>query len=372
MAHMTARMSNLAEDVVGVGAGVEAGAAAVGERLRLALICRTTVTTAATTENLCLSVDVAEDVGVAEGVGNVGVVEPTLGCLAGGAVVESSSGCAAVGDVSVVELLSRCVAEAVGAVVVDVGVALDDHYHRSINGRPFSRQNESVCISGDETLGDKTLDQIPPRRPIASSVDLLAPLGSTWSSIDLWTSSHAPIARHAFGRKSEFWVRRRTLLLVCAAAKAKSPFPSSRVVLLNRKRIGLGKRTQPRNSDGMHEPTTLSFRSALKGPISNYLSSVASRSYASTEPLPISWAPSFPTPGMSPALPSFTSLTVITRSSDAKKSFLLALTVHPSSAPAFSACSRILSSTTTPTSTSSTKRAVDGRGLYVPLPVQAA
>ena len=85
MAHMTARTSNLAEDVVRVGAGVEAGAAAVGERLRLALICRTTVTTAATTENLCLSVDVAEDVGVAEGVGDVGVVEPTLGCLAGGA-----------------------------------------------------------------------------------------------------------------------------------------------------------------------------------------------------------------------------------------------------------------------------------------------
>jgi len=146
--------------------------------------------------------------------------------------------------------------------------------------------------------------------------------------------------------------------IVCAAARAKSLFPSSRVVHLNRKRIGLDKRTQPRNSDGMHEPTTLSFRSALKGPISNYLSSVASRSYASTEPLPISWAPSFPTPGMSPALPSFTSLTVITRSSDAKKSFLLALTVHPSSARAFSACSRILSSSTTPTSTSSIKRAV--------------
>ena len=253
MAHMTARMSNLAEDVVGVGAGVEAGAAAlgerragveagaaaVGERPRLALMCRTTVTIAATTENLCLSVDVAEDVGVAEGVGDVGVVEPTLGCLAGGAMVEPSSGCAAVGDVGVVELLSRCVAEAVGAVAVDVGVALDDHYHRSINGRPISRQNESVCISGDKTLGDKTLDQIPPRRPIASSVDLLAPLGSTWSSIDSWTLSHAPIARHAFGRKSELWVRRRTLLLVCAAAKAKSLFPSSRVVHLNKRSIGL-------------------------------------------------------------------------------------------------------------------------------------
>ena len=139
-------MSNLAEDVVGVGAGVEAGAAAVGERLRLALICRTTVTTAATTENLCLSVDVAEDVGVAEGVGNVGVVEPTLGCLAGGAVVEPSSGCAAVGDVSVVELLSRCVAEAVGAVVVDVGVALDDHYPGASTGG-HSRGRTRACAS---------------------------------------------------------------------------------------------------------------------------------------------------------------------------------------------------------------------------------
>ena len=96
-------MSNLAEDVVGVGAGVKAGAAAVGERQRLALIGRTTVTTAATTENLCLSVDVAEDVGVAEGVGDVGVVEPTLGCVAevGVAVGEPSLGCAAVGDLGV-------------------------------------------------------------------------------------------------------------------------------------------------------------------------------------------------------------------------------------------------------------------------------
>ena len=246
MADMTARTSNLADDVVGVEAGVEAGAAAAGERLRLALICRTTVTTAATTENLCLSVDVAEDVGVAEGVGDVGVVKPTLGCLAGEGVVEPSSGCAAVGDVGVVELLSRCVAVAVavGTVGVHLGVALDDHYHRSINGRPISRQNESVCISGGETLG-----QIPPRRPIGSSVGLLAPLGSAWRSIDSWRSSHAAIARRAFGRKSECWVRRRTRLLVCAAARAKSLFPSSRVVHLNRKRIGLDKRTQPRNSD---------------------------------------------------------------------------------------------------------------------------
>ena len=82
--------------------------------------------------------------------------------------MEPSSGCAAVGDVGVVELLSRCVAVAVavGTVGVDVGVALDDHYHRSINGRPISRQNESVCISGDKTLGDKTLDQIPRQRPL--------------------------------------------------------------------------------------------------------------------------------------------------------------------------------------------------------------
>ena len=100
MAHMTARTSNLAEDVVGVGAGVEAGAGAVGERRRLRLMSRTT---AATTEKLCLSVDVAEDVGVAEGMGDVGVVEPTLGCVAevGVAVGEPSLGCAAVGDVGV-------------------------------------------------------------------------------------------------------------------------------------------------------------------------------------------------------------------------------------------------------------------------------
>ena len=53
MAHMTARTTNLAEDVVGAGAGVEAGveagAGAVGERRRLRLMSRTTVTTAATT-----------------------------------------------------------------------------------------------------------------------------------------------------------------------------------------------------------------------------------------------------------------------------------------------------------------------------------
>jgi len=121
------------------------------------------VTIAATTENLCLSVDVAEECGVAEGVGNVGVVEPILGCLAGEGMVEPSSRCAAVGNVGVVELLSRCVAVAVavavavGAVTVDVGVALDEDYHRSINGRPISRQNESVGITGGETL-----DQIPP------------------------------------------------------------------------------------------------------------------------------------------------------------------------------------------------------------------
>jgi hypothetical protein len=97
-------MSNIAEDAVVIGAGVEAGAGAAEERVRLALMCRTTVTTAATRDNLDLSVDVAQDVGVAEGEGAVGVVEPS----------------------------SRCVA--VG--VVDVGVASDDHYHRSINARP--------------------------------------------------------------------------------------------------------------------------------------------------------------------------------------------------------------------------------------------
>jgi hypothetical protein len=46
---MTARTSNLAKDGVGVGAGVEAGAGAVGERFRLALMCQTIVTRAATT-----------------------------------------------------------------------------------------------------------------------------------------------------------------------------------------------------------------------------------------------------------------------------------------------------------------------------------
>ena len=50
-------------------------------------------TTAATRENPCLSLDVAEDAGVAEGV-------------EGGGVVELWSGCVAVGDVGVVELSS--------------------------------------------------------------------------------------------------------------------------------------------------------------------------------------------------------------------------------------------------------------------------
>ena len=109
MDHKTARTSNLAEDVVGVGAGVEAGPGAVGERLRLALMCRTT---AATRETLCLSADVAEDVGV--------------------------------GDVVVVELLSRCAAVAVGDVGVDVRVALDDHCHRSTNGRPIEAERDRI------------------------------------------------------------------------------------------------------------------------------------------------------------------------------------------------------------------------------------
>ena len=69
---------------------------------------------------------------------SVGVVNPSLGCVGVGAVgvVEPSSRCVAVGDVGVVDLSSRYDAVAVGDVVVDVGVALDDHYHRSINGRP--------------------------------------------------------------------------------------------------------------------------------------------------------------------------------------------------------------------------------------------
>jgi hypothetical protein len=57
-----------------------------------------------------------------------------------------------------------------GGVGVEVGVALDDHYHRSINGRPNERQNERVGIRGG-----KTLSQIPLQRPIGSSVELGAP-----------------------------------------------------------------------------------------------------------------------------------------------------------------------------------------------------
>lgn len=157
------------------------------------------MTTAGTRENLCLSVDVVEDVGVAEGVGNVDMVEPPLGCVGVGdvGVGTPSSGCAVVGDVGVVELSSRSVAVGMGAVGVDVGVGRDDHYHRTINGRPIPRQNERVGIRGG-----KILSQTPPRRPIGSSAELRALLGSTWRSIYSWTLSNAPIARHAFGRKS--------------------------------------------------------------------------------------------------------------------------------------------------------------------------
>ena len=105
--------------------------------------------------------------------------------------------------------MSRSVAVDVGAGAGAVGVALDDHFLRSTNGRPISRQNESEWASGGETLC-----QIPPRRPIGAFVEIQAPLGSMWRSIDSWTLSNAPIARRAFGRKSECWVRRRTLLLV--------------------------------------------------------------------------------------------------------------------------------------------------------------
>ena len=88
-------------------AGVEVGAGAVGERLLLALMCRTTVATATTTGNPVISVAVAEGVGVAEDVGLVeGVVERSLRCVGVGVVGvgELSSRCAAVGDVGVVEL----------------------------------------------------------------------------------------------------------------------------------------------------------------------------------------------------------------------------------------------------------------------------
>ncbi len=71
--------------LVGVlaGAGVVAGAGAVGECLRLALMCQTTVTSAATRDKVGLSVDVNEDGAVAEGVVE-GVVEPPLLCVGGG------------------------------------------------------------------------------------------------------------------------------------------------------------------------------------------------------------------------------------------------------------------------------------------------
>jgi hypothetical protein len=62
------------------------------------------VTTAATRDKLGLSVDVDEDGGVAEGVVE-GVVEPSLLCVG---VVELSSQCPVVGDVSVVERSLRC------------------------------------------------------------------------------------------------------------------------------------------------------------------------------------------------------------------------------------------------------------------------
>jgi hypothetical protein len=67
-------------------------------------------------------------------------------------------------------------------VAVEVGMVRDDHYHRSINGRPDERQNERVRIRGGETLS-----QIPPRRPTGSSVEFRAHLGSTWRSIASWT-----------------------------------------------------------------------------------------------------------------------------------------------------------------------------------------
>jgi hypothetical protein len=70
---MTAMTTTLSKAVVGggavvgvlAGAGVVAGAGAGGESLRLALTCRTTVTTAATRDKLGLSVDMDEDGSVA-------------------------------------------------------------------------------------------------------------------------------------------------------------------------------------------------------------------------------------------------------------------------------------------------------------------
>ena len=95
---------------VGVGAGVVAGAGAVEESLRFALMCRTTVTTAATRDKVGLSLDVDEDGGVAKDVVEVkGVVEPPLLCMGVGAVgvVELSSLCPVVGAVGGVELSLR-------------------------------------------------------------------------------------------------------------------------------------------------------------------------------------------------------------------------------------------------------------------------
>lgn len=106
--------------------------------------------------------DVDKDGGVAEGVRNANMVEPSLGCVG-------------VGGVGVGELSSRCM----GVVVGHVGVALDDHYHRSINVWPIFRQNERVGIRGG-----KIRSQIRPHRPIGSSAELRAPPGSTWRSID--------------------------------------------------------------------------------------------------------------------------------------------------------------------------------------------
>jgi hypothetical protein len=86
---MTAMTTNLTEGVVGGGAvvGVVVGdgvAGTVGDSLRLALMCRTTVTTAATRNKLSLSVDEDEDGGVAEGEVE-GVMEPPLLCVGVGA-----------------------------------------------------------------------------------------------------------------------------------------------------------------------------------------------------------------------------------------------------------------------------------------------
>jgi hypothetical protein len=114
--------------------------------------------------------------------------------------------------------------------------------------------------------------------------------GTSWEHVEehrLMGVVKRPCCRAAFDRKSGSRVRWRTRSLRCAAAKTKSDFPSSRVIQLSRSSIGSDKQVRPGNSDGRHEPTILSSRSALRGPKSNYPFWVACRFSASREPGPI-------------------------------------------------------------------------------------